>query len=157
MPEMSSHNQQLIKTFYEAFAKGDAEGMIVCYHEEIVFQDPAFGILKGKEAKSMWQMLVRPGVEITFDQVAASETNGNARWEAHYVFTPTGKKVINKIFALFEFKEGKIIRHIDSFDMWKWSSQAFGLKGVLLGWTPFFQKKVQQRAKANLKAFMSSN
>ena len=31
--------------------------MVVCYHDEIEFEDPAFGILKGEKARNMWRML----------------------------------------------------------------------------------------------------
>ena len=29
--------------------------MISCYHDNIIFSDPAFGELKGDDAKAMWQ------------------------------------------------------------------------------------------------------
>ncbi len=49
--------QKLVEKFYQAFAKLDAETMISCYHNDITFEDPAFGILKGEKAKNMWRML----------------------------------------------------------------------------------------------------
>ena len=45
----------LIETFYTAFQNRDAETMISCYHNDIVFCDPAFGELKGDDAKAMWK------------------------------------------------------------------------------------------------------
>ncbi|WP_439151155.1 hypothetical protein [Winogradskyella sp.] len=47
----------LIETFYIAFQKLDAKTMNYCYHNNIVFEDPAFGVLKGNRAKAMWLML----------------------------------------------------------------------------------------------------
>jgi ketosteroid isomerase-like protein len=38
----------LIEKFYSAFAHADAEGMVSCYTDDITFEDPAFGVLKGK-------------------------------------------------------------------------------------------------------------
>ena len=49
--------RQLIKDFYQAFAALDAETMASCYHKDILFEDPAFGVLKGEKAKNMWRML----------------------------------------------------------------------------------------------------
>ncbi|WP_299159185.1 nuclear transport factor 2 family protein [uncultured Tenacibaculum sp.] len=43
----------IIENFYKAFSKIDAEAMVQCYHEDIVFNDPAFGTLKGDKAKNM--------------------------------------------------------------------------------------------------------
>ena len=49
--------KQLLESFYSAFNELDAETMASCYHPEIVFQDPAFGVLKGERAMNMWRML----------------------------------------------------------------------------------------------------
>ena len=35
---------------------------------------------------------------------------------------------------------GKIVRQEDKFSLWRWSSQALGTKGSLLGWTPRSQQ-----------------
>jgi ketosteroid isomerase-like protein len=151
-------NTELIKKFYQLFSNADAEGMVNCYHEEIQFEDPAFGILKGEDAKNMWRMLVERSkgqIKITFSDVVANEKTGSACWEAHYTFGQTERKVINKISAQFEFKEGKIVKHTDYFSMWKWSRQALGLSGFLLGWSSFMQKKIQQRSNLLLKSFPS--
>ena len=51
-------NKEIIIKFYTAFENQDATTMAGCYHKDIVFQDPAFGILKGKEVIKMWQMLI---------------------------------------------------------------------------------------------------
>jgi hypothetical protein len=40
-------------------------------------------------------------------------------------------------------KDGKIIKHTDSFDLRKWAAQAMGLQGGLLGGTGLFRKKLQ--------------
>lgn len=149
-------NQDLISTFYQAFAKSDAEAMVACYHDEVVFQDPAFGQLHGESAKNMWRMLLgRAGtsLEISFDNVELGGHGGSANWIAKYPYGPKKRPVINRIQAQFEFKDGKIFRHTDHFDLWKWAQQALGVPGLLLGWSGFMRGKVQQTAKAQLKAY----
>ncbi len=149
-------NSELITQFYTSFAKGDAEGMVSCYDNTIQFKDPAFGALKGEYAKNMWRMLLgrnKGNIHITFSNVEANEKTGSANWVAEYIFSATGRKVINVISAEFEFANGKIIKHADTFDIYKWAKQAFGLKGYLLGWTSFMQGKIQQQANASLKKF----
>ena len=136
-------NRQLIERFYQAFQKGDAKGMAACYHEEITFEDPAFGQLQGPAVAGMWQMLIersKGDLTITFGDVEASENRGSARWEAHYHFSKAKRPVHNKIFAQFEFQDGKIIRHRDRFNFWKWSSMALGWPGRLLGFTPYLRE-----------------
>ena len=154
---MALSNQQLIQEFYESFQKGDVEKMIACYHSDIIFEDPAFGQLKGPEAGNMWRMLIERGkgnIEIVYSDVQADEKNGSAHWEAKYPFSKTGRKVHNKIDASFVFKDGKIIKHTDRFDLWKWSSMALGFPGKVLGWTPFMKNKIRQQSRGLLKKYM---
>ncbi|HTF05502.1 MAG TPA: nuclear transport factor 2 family protein [Bacteroidia bacterium] len=149
-------HQQLIQTFYESFARGDAAGMVACYHDHIVFHDPAFGELKGNDAKNMWRMLIERSkgeIKITFSDVRADETTGSANWVAEYKFAQTGRDVINRISATFEFRDGKIIRHTDVFDLWKWSRQALGWKGWLLGWSSLMKKQIRKQTASLLKAY----
>lgn len=39
--------------------------------------------------------------------------------------------------------------------MWKWSRQAVGLPGLLLGWSPFLKKKIQVEARMQLAKYMA--
>jgi len=130
-----------------------------CYHDQVTFNDPVFQNLKGNEAKAMWHMLVEAGKDLTlnFSDAKASESQGSCRWEAFYTFSKTGKKVHNIIDADFQFKDGKIFRHTDSFDLWRWSRMAMGTPGVLLGWSPLIRNKVRAIALSNLKKFMAAN
>ena len=149
-------NAELITSFYKAFSDGDAERMVSCYHADIQFQDPAFGVLRNEDAKNMWRMLIgrsKGDIRITFSHVTADEKTGSANWVAEYVFSQTNRKVINVISATFEFADGKIIKHTDNFDLYKWTKQALGLKGYLLGWTAFMRKQIQQQSGKLLKKY----
>lgn len=149
-------NEQLIRQFYESFARGDADSMIDCYADEIEFSDPAFGSLKGADAKNMWKMLVERGkgeIKIEYKNVSADGAKGSADWTADYVFSKTGRNVHNEIHAEFGFQDGKIVRHDDAFDIWKWSRQALGLSGLLLGWSSFLQSKIRRNARESLRAY----
>jgi ketosteroid isomerase-like protein len=148
------NNEQIIENFYRSFAASDAEDMISYYADNIEFRDPAFGVLKGVDAKNMWRMLLRnAGIKITYSHIKADDKSGSANWIAEYVFSRTGRKVINKVSATFEFRDGKIIKHTDRFNLWKWAGQALGLKGYLLGWTPMIRQKIQRQTNALLKKF----
>lgn len=150
----------VVEEFYEAFARLDAETMAACYHDEVVFSDPAFGTLKGKHARNMWRMLCASqkgkGFEVSYSNVRSAGKGVAAQWEAHYTFSATGNKVVNRIEAYFEFEEGKIIKHQDSFDLYKWSKQALGVKGTLLGWTTFFKRQLQRQTNALLAKYEAS-
>jgi hypothetical protein len=151
-------HEELIETFYTSFQRLDAEGMVRCYHPGIHFSDPVFPVLKGAEAGAMWKMLCSQAknFELTFAAIEANDQRGKAHWEARYDFSATGLRVHNKIDAEFEFQDGKIIKHTDAFNFWKWSSQALGPVGMLLGWTPLLRKKVQKQAGERLARFRNS-
>jgi len=152
-------NEALITKFYTAFANADAKTMAECYHPKVHFIDPAFGLLKEEQVSKMWEMLLiksKGNLKIEFSNVKADEFTGSANWIATYNFSKTNRNVINRIAAEFSFQDGLIIKHTDSFDVWKWSKQAFGPTGYLLGWTGFFQKKVQQQALSSLRKFEES-
>jgi len=92
-------------------------------------------------------------LKISFSDVSADEKSGAAKWVAAYTFSKTGRRVINKISATFEFKDGKINRHYDRFDLWKWSRQALGLPGYLLGWSAFMKNKINKQTKSLLAKY----
>lgn len=152
--------KQCITRFYKAFSNGDAEGMVACYHDDVVFTDPAFGTLKGLDAKNMWRMLIARGggnLNVQFSEVQASEGQGSAKWIAEYPYGSQKRKVVNHVTAQFIFKEGKIIAHTDSFNLWKWTQQALGLSGYLLGWSGFMKAKIQSGTNALLKKYTETS
>jgi hypothetical protein len=152
-------NEALITKFYTAFANSDAQTMSECYHPNIHFIDPAFGLIKEEQVSKMWKMLIlrsKGNIKIEFSNIKADDSTGSANWVATYNFSKTNRNVINKIAAEFVFQDGLIIKHTDSFDVWKWAKQAFGPAGYLLGWTGFFQKKVQKQALLSLQNFRES-
>ncbi len=148
-------NARLVHTFYSAFQKRDPEGMVACYHPEIWFSDPVFQELRGPRAGAMWRMLTEraPTLEVTFRDATGNDKTGSAHWEATYPFSATGRTVHNVIEAAFEFRDGKIIRHADTFDLWKWAGMALGAKGKLLGWLPPVQNKIRAMAMGGLAAY----
>jgi len=153
-----NQNQHLIEEFYAGFAEGNAKTMASCYHKDIQFQDPAFGKLEGQDVLDMWEMLIeksKGNLKIEFSDVNADALSGSARWVATYNFSKTNRTVVNAIQASFVFKDGLIIKHTDDFDIWKWSKQALGMPGYLLGWTSFMQQKIQKTALHSLRSYQS--
>ena len=152
-----ANNEELINKFYTAFQKLDYATMNNCYSDDIVFSDPAFGLLKGNQAKYMWEMMCKNAKDfsLTYGNIIhLDEEFSTCDWVAIYTFSKTGKKVVNKIRANMKFADGKIIEHSDAFSLHKWSAQALGFSGWLLGWNTFFQNKIKNTAKKSLLKFM---
>lgn len=149
-------NSELIGRFYTAFGQRDAAGMAACYHPDVAFSDPVFPDLRGERATAMWRMLCERGKDlvIEFRDVEADGASGRAHWEAWYTFSGTGRRVHNRIEARFEFRDGKIVRHRDSFSFWAWASQALGPIGMVLGWSPVVKNRVRAQAAKGLDGFI---
>lgn len=141
----------VLHRFYDAFAARDGDAMAACYADDVVFSDPVFPRLVGDEARDMWRMLTRraKGFSLTYEVTGP----GRVHWEARYTFAATGRAVHNVIDATIELRDGLVARHTDTFDFWRWSRQALGAPGVLLGWTPLLRRKVQRTAADGLAAF----
>jgi ketosteroid isomerase-like protein len=144
-------NQDLIRKFYTAFQHKDFLTMQSCYHPDATFSDPVFQNLGSKEVKAMWQMLLTSSKDLRVE--FSNVTPNSCHWEAWYPFSRTGRQVHNIIDASMEFKDGLIYRHKDHFDFWRWSRQALGLSGLVLGWTPIVLNKVRATARKSLDKF----
>jgi hypothetical protein len=77
-------------------------------------------------------------------------------WVVNYNYGSKKRSVKNHVAATFEFKDGKIIKQTDMFDLWRWSQQALGASGYLLGWSSFMNNKIQKTTNGLLKKFMEN-
>jgi len=130
--------------------------MAGCYAPGSHFSDPVFQDLRDGEPGAMWRMLTGGSTDLTIELLEheADDDSGSARWLAHYTFTQTGRHVDNDVKARFRFSDGLIVEHRDEFDFYRWTRQALGPTGLLLGWSPLVQGKVRKQARARLDEFM---
>ena len=129
------------------------------YAGNATFNDPAFRNLDAKQVRSMWEMLIKSSkdMRLEFDNIKADSHSGSAEWTAYYTFSATGRKVVNRVKSSFILENGKIVSQEDQFNFHRWSAQALGLSGLLLGWTSFLKKKVQKTAADKLKAYIAAH
>lgn len=156
---MSNPNDELIQRFYAAFAEGRGDAMAACYTADAHFSDPVFPNLNGREPGQMWRMLTGASDDLRIELVEheADDDTGTARWQAHYTFTQTGRPVMNDVRATFRFADGLIADHRDDFDFYRWSRQALGAPGLLLGWTPILRSQVRGKADERLREFIAKD
>lgn len=146
-------NEELVRRFYDAFARRDAAQMAACYAPDVQFSDPVFVGLKGREASDMWAMLCEQGkdLQVRLASCEATDDGARARWIADYTFGPTRRKVHNEIDAVMVIRDGLIVEHTDTFDLWGWTRQALGVPGTLLGWSSLLQNKLRSEARKGLR------
>ena len=148
--------QETIERFYAAFDRRDGDAMAACYAPGAHFSDPVFPDLNGDEPAAMWRMLTTQATELRVELLEheADDDRGTAHWRAHYVFSQTGRPVVNDVHASFRFADGFITDHVEDFSFYRWSRQALGTPGVVLGWTPVLRSAVRKKAAASLASFM---
>jgi ketosteroid isomerase-like protein len=151
-------NTEIIEKFYHAFSRLDSKQMNDCYSDDIIFSDPIFGILNSNEVRNMWEMLCNNAKEFSLSYNGIEELDTEyitCNWQATYVVSATNRKVTNKAKAYLRMQDGKIIEHSDAFRLSIWIAKAFGIKGILLGWTGYMKRKVQQESRKKLLQYMA--
>jgi len=141
--------------FYEAFMVRDFYTMGLLYANHATFSDPVFPRLTAQGARLMWQMLLSEAEDLEVGVKILEDSADRARvdWTARYTFTPTKRVVVNRVHTKMVLAAGKIVQQVDDFSFWRWSGQALGWKGWLLGFTPLVRDKVQHQAAKSLKEF----
>lgn len=141
--------------FYEAFMVRDHYTMGLLYADHATFSDPVFPLLNARGARTMWKMLLTRaedlGIEVKI--LEDSPTHASVDWVAHYTFGATGRTVVNRVHTEMAISLGRIVSQVDSFNLWRWSGQALGAKGWLLGWTPLVRNKIRAQAAQSLREF----
>jgi hypothetical protein len=141
--------------FYEAFMVRDHYTMGLLYAEHATFSDPVFPLLNARGARTMWKMLLTRaedlGIEVKI--LEDSPTHASVDWVAHYTFGATGRAVVNRVHTEMAISLGRIVSQVDSFSLWRWSGQALGARGWLLGWTPLVRNKIRAQAAQSLREF----
>ncbi|MFN9737388.1 MAG: nuclear transport factor 2 family protein [Pseudomonadota bacterium] len=151
---MSGSNIETIRRLYTALGRRDGEAMAACYAPDARFEDPVFS-LQGGAIGDMWRMLCTRGKDLAVEAsgIEADAATGRANWVATYTFSGSGRRVVNRVDARFAFRDGLIVNHVDTFDLWRWAAQALGPAGLLLGWTPLLRNKIRAQAAQSLAKF----
>lgn len=155
---MPERNLETLERFFRAFSARDGETMAACYHADAQFTDPVF-TLRGSDVGAMWRMLCKRGRDLRVESsdIQCRDDHGSATWQAWYTFSSTSRPVHNIVHSTFRMQSGLILEQSDQFAFWRWSRQALGLPGVLLGWTPLLRNKIRAAAASSLRQFVDSS
>jgi len=154
-----------------AFARLDGDAMAACHSANASFQDQAFSLQGQRQIGGMWRTLCsatgergRAAWKLDLRRLTDRSAHWEAHWEAQreaqreacYRFNASGRLVHKRIDAEFDLDAaGLAQRHRDRFDFWRWSRQALGLPGRMLGSTPFPGNKVRAQAAAKLQQYLA--
>ena len=125
---MSTDNEKLLAGYPAAWSAHDLDKVLSYFDDDCIYADPTLGVVKhGKEgvlefAKEVFSM--QPDFHLEYSEYFATETHGASVWtitntwngEFHGVDV-TGKKVSFIGTTIFEFRNGKISRNTDYWDI----------------------------------------
>jgi len=140
---------------YAAFAARDWQTMGALYADDARFHDPVFLELDADETRAMWRMLLERATDLHISARVLDVQGERVEiaWTASYLFARTGRRVRNQVRTHLHLKDGRVVRQVDSFSLWRWSAMALGPAGWLLGWTIFVRGKIRDDARTQLTRY----
>jgi hypothetical protein len=154
---MNEINLGTIQRFYTAFQQLDAAGMNSCYAADIMYSDPVYGLLRGEEVHALWEMTCRDvkDFSLRFSNITSDDDEYyTCDWQMTYLYPPTGRRVVSNGKAYMQLNNGVIAGHSDGYKYYRWCRQAYGLTGLVFGWSGFMHKRVRRAAIRRLNRFM---
>ena len=152
-----NQNEATIHRFFTAYQNKEYTTMQNCYSKDAVYNSPIYGLINAEHVKAMWEMICKTNEEesLHFEKIELLDHEyTTCDWSLAYYYT--NRRINNKIKSYLRLENGLIIEHTDAFDLYKWSRMAFGLTGLLIGWSKFFQKKIQKSTRNKLSEFIIS-
>ena len=152
-----NQNEATIHRFFTAYQNKEYTTMQNCYSEDAVYNNPIYGLNDTEHVKAMWEMICKTNKEesLHFENIELLDHEyATCDWSLVYYYT--NRRINNKIKSYLRLENGLIIEHTDAFDLYKWTRMAFGLTGSLIGWSNFFQKRIQKSTRKKLSEFIIS-
>jgi ketosteroid isomerase-like protein len=125
---------EVVRTFFDAFCKGDMPTLERLYTPDVKWKDPIFSFDDRAGTMGMWRILLAPSPEkkFTYEIKSVKGDTVVVNWLADYELL--GRKIHNDVTATLVVKDGKIVRHEDVYSWDKWARQAFPLGGAVNWW-----------------------
>jgi hypothetical protein len=129
--------------------------MVACYGESAQFSDIAFCLQGRKQIHAMWHMICANGTEVEVKDVKGHAGEVHAQIVDTYVFSDTGRPVVNPILCRFQCRDRLILQQIDECNAVHWARQAFGgVKGEVVGRAGFMRRAA---ARKKLQRFIAKH
>lgn len=152
-------NKDVVEGFFNALSRLDYTGMNSLYAPHIIYSDPLFGILEGSDVMDRWTMTCKNAKDATLHFYNITELDHEyltCEWDIKYYSGSQATTINQHVKSYMRVANGKIIEHSDAYKLSQWIGKAFGLKGKLLGWTGYFQRKVKQLYAKRLHNFTNA-
>lgn len=146
-------NSRVIEALFSALSKGEIANVTACYAPDARFEDIAFNLEGRDNIRQMWRLVCSRNVKFQLKSVEADGSQCQAKWIADYIFSDTGRRVVNPIRSTFLFRDGRIVDQLDQCSALAWAKQAYGFpKSLVAGLvTPLRRRAARKKLDAFIR------
>lgn len=153
-------NKEVVEDFFRGFDDLDAERMISCLADDIVYNDPIYGILNGEDVRSLWKMRCKDLSGLSLEIIEFKELDheyATCKWRSSFFSKSAARQVDMVVTSFMKLRNGKIAEHSDAYKLSDWLAKAYGVTGVFLGWTGWMKKREQKKFHGLLEKFIENS
>lgn len=157
---MMDKNKPIVEEFFNAFSVGQVDKMLKLLDENIIYNDPIFGVLNGEEVRDMWMFKCNylKDFSLTINAIdELDEEYATCNWTAKFFRNQTGHYLTMNIKSYLKIDNGKITEQSDAYKLSDWLAKVYGLKGRLFGWTGVMKKNEQIKYRGLLEKYVKAS
>ncbi|MCX8019112.1 MAG: nuclear transport factor 2 family protein [Chitinophagaceae bacterium] len=148
-------NRDILEHFFSALQRADTDALSYYYDSEVHYNCPLYGLLQGDAVMARWKLFFSEVSDYSFsfgNIQLLDEEYATVDCEASYLFIPSGKKIIHPYKAFLRIQHDKITEQSDAYSLQRWAAQAFGFSATLIGWTGWYQRRLQKKFRKKLQS-----
>jgi len=123
-----------------------------CYDSAGVFTTPILGDVPAKSLERLWTLFFSRTRHnaLTYKIVDAGLVGARVEGHVSYVLLDSGRRVSCPFDSVLHVRDRLIRYHVDSFDTWGWAQMAYGTKGLMLGWSNSWHRRLSNDLRSSL-------
>jgi len=144
--------RQVTDRLFSTLRCRNPSAIAACYDSAGVFTTPILGDVPAQHLERLWTLFfsrTRDNI-LTYKLVDAGLVSARVEGRVSYVLLVSGRRVSCPFDSLLHVRDRLIRHHVDSFDPWGWAQMAFGTKGLMLGWSNTWQRRLSNDLRTSL-------
>ncbi len=144
--------RQVTNRLFSAIHRHDSSTIVACYDSTGVFAAPLLGEVPAEHLERFWRRVFSTTRDhvLTFRIVDVGLVNARVQGRVSYVLLASGRRVTCRFDSMLHVRDRLIRHHVDSFDAWGWAHMAYGTKGLMLGWSNTWQRRLSDDLRTSL-------
>lgn len=144
----------LTERLFSALQRREPEAIAACYEANAIFRAPILGDVLAHNLGPLWRAVFSSTREnaLAYTIVDVGLISARVEGVASYVLVFSDRAVTTKFVATLRIRDLRIVYHEDNFDPWLWAQMAYGTRGLALGWSKAWQRRMRGQIRADLRA-----